>query len=363
MDGVAGDIVFADLEVGVHDRRIHDIGAVRADGATFHSGDISAFRLFLGDASVLGGHNIVHHDMRYMAPFLGERRFTLVDTLYWSPLLFPRRPYHALVKDDKLRQDDLNNPVSDAKKAMSLYRDEVVAFHALDPDMRGIYATLLRGFSEFDGFLRLNCRGPAHAGGIEEAVSRRFGASICGNANVGLVARRHPVELAYALAIIGVADAGSITPPWVAKTYPKTESVVNYLCNTPCAKGCAHCRERLDVRKGLKNFFGFDAFRTYDGEPLQEDAARAAVEGKSLIAVFPTGGGKSITFQLPALMAGELVHGLTVVISPLQSLMKDQVDNLEAKGISSAVTVNGLLNPIERAEAFQRVADGLANLL
>ena len=96
---------------------------------------------------------------------------------------------------------------------------------------------------------------------------------------------------------------------------------------------------------------------------MQERAAQAAVDGKSLLAVFPTGGGKSITFQLPALMAGECAHGLTVVISPLQSLMKDQVDNLNEKGLVDAVTVNGLLSPIERAEALDRVANGLATLL
>ena len=55
----------------------------------------------------------------------------------------------------------------------------------------------------------------------------------------------------------------------------------------------------------------------------------AAIDSKSILAVFPTGGGKSITFQLPALMSGENTKGLTVIISPLQSLMKDQVDNLE----------------------------------
>lgn len=55
-----------------------------------------------------------------------------------------------------------------------------------------------------------------------------------------------------------------------------------------------------------------------------------------------------MTFQIPALMAGESVRGLTVVISPLQSLMKDQVENLEKKGIADAVYINGLLSPIER---------------
>lgn len=92
-------------------------------------------------------------------------------------------------------------------------------------------------------------------------------------------------------------------------------------------------------------------------------AARAAVGGESLLAVFPTGGGKSITFQLPALMQGELTRALTVVISPLQSLMKDQVDNLVSKGICRAVTINGLLSPIERSRALEAVISGEATLL
>ncbi|MEI2739216.1 MAG: DEAD/DEAH box helicase [Chitinophagaceae bacterium] len=82
-----------------------------------------------------------------------------------------------------------------------------------------------------------------------------------------------------------------------------------------------------------------------------------------LLAVFPTGGGKSITFQVPALMSGVATKGLTVVISPLQSLMKDQVDNLEKIGITDAVTINGLLDPIERGKSFERVEDGSASLL
>lgn len=66
-------------------------------------------------------------------------------------------------------------------------------------------------------------------------------------------------------------------------------------------------------------------------------------------------------FQLPALMSGHSVHGLTVVISPLQSLMKDQVDNLADRGITDAVTINGLLDPITRALSIQRVQNGEAS--
>ncbi|MDR1881151.1 MAG: RecQ family ATP-dependent DNA helicase [Prevotella sp.] len=119
----------------------------------------------------------------------------------------------------------------------------------------------------------------------------------------------------------------------------------------------------MDIHKGLKRFFDFDSFRTYDGEPLQEKAVKAAIDNKSILAVFPTGGGKSITFQLPALMSDECAKGLTIVISPLQSLMKDQVDNLEKIGITAAVTINGLLNPIERAKSFERIENGSASIL
>lgn len=165
------------------------------------------------------------------------------------------------------------------------------------------------------------------------------------------------------MAIIACDDKDSVTPSWVLKNYPKVENVIKFLRYTPCKKGCKYCKERLDVHKQLRHIFGFSDFRKYNGEPLQEQAATAAVEGKSLLAVFPTGGGKSITFQLPALIAGETAHGLTIVISPLQSLMKDQVDNLEEKGITDAVTINGLLSPIERAEAIERVMSGKASLL
>ena len=126
---------------------------------------------------------------------------------------------------------------------------------------------------------------------------------------------------------------------------------------------CFYCNSQLDLFRNLKAFFGYDQFRTYEGEPLQEKAADAAVQGKSLLAIFPTGGGKSLTFQLPALMEGRTVHGLTVVISPLQSLMKDQVDNLDERGITDAVTINGLLDPITRALCIQRVLEGEVSLL
>ena len=360
---MARSIVFIDSEIGIDDKKIHDLGAVRDDGATFHSASIGDFSRFIADVQFLCGHNVIYHDMTYIRPHI-EDGFSAeyIDTLYLSPLLFPKRPYHALLKDDKLQVDELNNPLNDAKKAEKLFYDEVNAFYNLSSAKKQIYCCLLYPFEEFHGFFNYVNFVPYHSN-VEKLILSEFQGKLCTNANVSLLIKNYPVELAYALALISSNDYHSITPYWLLRNYPKIENVIKYLCNTPCKERCPYCSSVLDIHKGLKRIFGYDSFRTYNGEPLQERAAQAAIDGKSLLAVFPTGGGKSITFQLPALMAGTAVHGLTVVISPLQSLMKDQVDNLTALGIVNAVTVNGMLNPIERAEAYERVANGMATIL
>ena len=358
----ASRYAFVDVEVGMRDKKVHDVGALRSDGATFHAGDKRGVLAFLADVDFVCGHNIIHHDAKYL---LGEEtgKWALVDTLYVSPLLFPERPYHRLLKDDKLMSEQMNNPVNDCEKARDLLMDEVARWNGLPETKRAIYATLLYDIPEFRGFLEFVGATAGDKAQLAPLIREEYKDKMCANADVDVIIREQPVELAYALALIDTTDYRSITPAWVLHNYPNVENVVKRLRHTRCEEGCAYCRKDLDVHYNLKQFFGYDEFRTYEGEPLQENAARAAVEGKSLLAIFPTGGGKSLTFQLPALMEGRSVHGLTVVISPLQSLMKDQVDNLAERGITDAVTINGLLDPISRSLAIQRVQDGDASLL
>lgn len=357
-------IVFFDTEVGIGDKKIHDIGAVRDDGAVLHTKSVREFFPFAAGCEFVCGHNIIRHDLKYLESESGIKpRQKAIDTLYLSPLLFPRRPYHRLLKDDKLQVDTLNNPVNDSEKARDLFYDEVNAYLALSSDRKKIYHGLLVDTDEFSGFFDYIGTKPFFNYSIEKTIRQEYRGMICANADIGPFIRHSPRELAYALALIGCGDLYSVTPPWLVHNFPEIENIIKILCNTPCAAGCDYCREALNIDRGLRKIFGFTGFRTYNGEPLQKAAAEAAVKGKSLLAVFPTGGGKSLAFQLPAVMAGRSSRGLTVVISPLQSLMKDQVDNLADFGIEDAVTVNGTLNPIERAEAIERVLGGRASLL
>lgn len=360
---MAKRIVFFDTEVGEADKKVHDIGAVNEAGETMHIASSSVFCAFIEGAEFLCGHNVVHHDMKHLSPLLNSTiKAKIIDTLYISPLLFPRRPYHRLLKDDKLQVGELNNPVNDSKKARDLFYDEVEVFGQLPISKKKIFCGLLYNFEEFQGFFDYVGFKP-FAYKLAALIQEEYKGLICENADLEIIIKNYPRELAYALALIGCRDPYSIMPPWVVRNFPKVENVIKYLCNTPCEEKCEYCNEVFDIHRWLKKEFGFDSFNKYNDEPLQERAVKAAVEGKSLLAVFPTGGGKSIAFQLPAIMAGSIEHGLTVVISPLQSLMKDQVDNLISKGIETAVTINGMLNPIERADAIERVKNGKANIL
>lgn len=358
----ADSYAFVDVEVGVKSHKVQDIGALRHDGATFHMNSKADLLDFLSDIDFVCGHNIVHHDAKFL---FGDKRlrWALVDTLYMSPLLFPERPYHRLVKDDKLMSDEMNNPVNDCEKARELLFDEIAHWRSLSERRQHIYASLLIGIEEFDGFMQMVGAESNVNESLVELIQAEFYGKICTNADIKTLAVKYPCALAYALALIDTTDQRSVTPAWVLYNYPEVEYVIRQLRHTRCAVGCEYCDRQLDARYNLKRFFGYDSFRTYDGEPLQENAACAAIDCKSLLAIFPTGGGKSLTFQLPALIEGGSVHGLTVVISPLQSLMKDQVDNLADRGITDAVTINGLLDPISRSLAIERVQSGDASLL
>ncbi len=111
--------------------------------------------------------------------------------------------------------------------------------------------------------------------------------------------------------------------------------------------------DHSDPSQTLKTIFGFDAFL-----PGQQQVIAAVLAGRSALAVFPTGQGKSLCYQLPALH----LPGLTLVISPLMALMKDQVDFLLAKGVAAA-RLDSSLNFNEISEIYNQLDEGAVRLL
>jgi ATP-dependent DNA helicase RecQ len=103
----------------------------------------------------------------------------------------------------------------------------------------------------------------------------------------------------------------------------------------------------------LKQYFGYDTFR-----PLQQEIIERVIEKKDCVVLMPTGGGKSLCFQLPAL----LQPGITIVVSPLISLMKDQVDALQAIGVNAAM-INSSMTAGEILQVIEKIKNGQMKIL
>ena len=374
-----------DLEVGKKDGRIHQFAAVRGDtgGAFLFNGGNLARALvqldeFADGATFLLGHNLTNFDRPHLAaanPGLRLLELPDVDTLRLNPLAFPRNPYHHLVKhyqDGQLTRGRLNDPELDARLTLTLLGDQRNAFLACttaSPELMLSWHWLVSqdgirgGVDAFFTTIRRKVR-PSPA-----AASAAIGALLRGNACLQQVREivADPAQqgwpLAYALAWLSVAGGNSVMPPWVRHQFPQAASLVRALRETPCTNvECTWCRERHDAKKELARWFGFTTYRaepaTDNGEPLQQAIVEAAMRGESVLGILPTGTGKSVCYQVPALSRYDKTGALTVVISPLVALMADQVAGLQARGITACAAVNGMLSLPERADVLDRVRLG-----
>ncbi|EGV28461.1 ATP-dependent DNA helicase, RecQ family [Thiorhodococcus drewsii AZ1] len=379
-----------DLETGPNGE-IHKIGAVQADRTFYRQVGTDPHRAlqeldaFAADAELALGHNLLGHDLhrlRALAPALKLLDRPVVDTLFLSPLVFPENPYHRLVKDYKLVRATVSDPLADCHLAAQIFAEqweELARRSAADADLLGLYRFCFRGALDLESAPRggsgisiiLGALG-AELPDVPKALDRvqeRWANRTCSSVARSLALRYftdpqlRPV-VAYATAWLQVASARSVLPPWVRHRFPATVELLHALRDVPCASpDCAWCREIHDPRTQLRRFFGFEHFReqpaTEDGNSLQEAIVAHGMGDGSQLAILPTGGGKSLCFQVPALVRHQRRGVLTLVISPLQALMKDQVDNLAAKtGTTGAAAIYGMLTPPERGDVLERVRLG-----
>jgi ATP-dependent DNA helicase RecQ len=172
----------------------------------------------------------------------------------------------------------------------------------------------------------------------------------------------------YVIAWLPVAGGNSVVPGWVRHRFPDVSSVVRRLRCSPCGDSqCPWCSEVQDPVRQVKRFFNYDGFRAEPSLPdhpnisLQEEIVRLGMAGESLLAILPTGGGKSLCFQIPALHRYYTTGALTIVVSPLQALMRDQVEGLiEKTNVTCAAALTGMQTPPEKAQVLHSRTRGRA---
>ncbi len=388
MSSFAPRCLSLDLEVGLRDTRIHSFAAVRGDrpDASFHfrQGSLVAaleqLDTLAEGASFLLGHNLIAFDLPHLAAAKSDLRLLklpAVDTLWLNPLAFPRNPYHHLVKhyqDGQLKRGRLNDPLLDAQLTLEVFRNQQVALTESAPNLVLAWhwlTTINRTGSGVDHFF-MALRGKSRPTDSEAiaAIREQFAGQVClKHCETTLKnAAKHGWSLAYALAWLSVAGGNSVMPPWVQHQFPQVGVLIKQLRDTACADtSCKWCRERHDSLKELAHWFGFTEFRPEpvgdDGRPLQQSIVEAAMRGEHVLAILPTGTGKSLCYQIPALSRFDKTGALTVVISPLVALMSDQVAGLEARNIASCAALNSLLSMPERADVLDRVRLGDIGIL
>jgi len=388
LSGLLNRTLMLDLET-TRSGKIQHIGAV-LNGRVFEkkqrAGSTATLKQLdeiARNAEFILGHNLLGHDfpvLQSSSPWLQLLRKPVIDTLYLSPIAFPQNPYHRLVKDYKLVRATINNPVEDARLAASVFKDQWGSFQQLSaerPELIDFYRYCFHGsvFNGFSGRGLTSVFSLMSSGSIDdpEKALDCFAIQTSGKVCINAVNRTIPELLAddtkrpavaFCLAWLQVAGGNSVLPPWVRYRFPEIPDIIKALREIPCGEDlCEYCAENHDPERQLTRFFGYPSFRetpqTEEGESLQRAIVLGCMGNQPTMGILPTGGGKSLCYQLPALARYWRRGTLTVVISPLQALMKDQVDNLAKKtGTLFAESVSGLQTLPERGEVFERIRLG-----
>ncbi|MCL2344691.1 MAG: RecQ family ATP-dependent DNA helicase [Desulfobulbus sp.] len=381
-----------DLEVGRKSAVIHQLAALRGDTGerlTFPPGNLApalaALDKLAEPAAFLLGHNLIAFDLphlRAVQPNLRLLSKPVVDTLRLNPLAFPKNPYHHLVKhyqDGELLANRRNDPLLDAELALQVFCDQEQSFRRLretSPDLLLAWHWLttrdqsVSGLNRF--FMTVRDAAQPDETSARAALHRLLAGRACATAATQIIdaAAQTAWPLAYALAWLSVAGGNSVMPPWVRHQFPEAGRLIRLLRDIPCAApDCAWCRREHDAEKQLKHWFGpaYD-FRpeppdAATGRPLQQVIVETAMRGEHCLGILPTGTGKSLCYQIPALSSFVRTGALSIVISPLVALMEDQVKGLRDRNIDCCAAINGLLSMPERAAVLERIRLGDVGIL
>lgn len=383
-------IVYFDIECD-EDGTIYSLGALFKENFIIDARNVKkvvesmpSFRNWVNSANYLCGHNIISHDLPKLKKLKGPQNFQnkIIDTLYLSPIAFPVKESHRLAKEYKLVKESRNDAVSDSRKCKEYLNEIYIELKKLKNEDLELYACAfnlakLPGMASIFSEI-LNARAGKNSTKIKNSKTRLIELFKHANSNecciesIKVIAEySNPLAFAYIHSWLQSASGVSAIPYWVCQKIPEIRPNLRRLRSEPCEQAnCKYCRTKHNPTYALKEFFNFSNFRPVPeikgkpGESLQEAIVSTAMRNKSVLGILPTGGGKSICFQLPALRAYYATGALSIVISPLQSLMRDQVENLKNRtSASHTAALYGLLTPVERKYCLHNIKMGYIGLL
>ena len=389
-------VLIIDLEVDPKTDKPFKIGAFRPDSGLFFE---KAFRGEKGFHTALCemahltsglkwlmGHNILGHDLKYLKAVVPEAawlKVPVIDTLWLSPLAFPQNPYHRLIKNHKIISSEINSPLSDCHACWQLFQDQCTALGKIKAEKPEEFA-LWTALSDIPLPYRLSEDIMIPERDTSPDVKKLIDTiwlmmqdnndqgrlKVCRTRFLELMKTdiRNPAiypSLGYALSWLNVSGGNSVLAPWVRHQFPDTARLIAELRDHDCGSTeCRYCQDTLNPEAQLQRYFKLPTFRDVKGfDGGQRAVVQSGMKGLHTLAVLPTGGGKSLCYQLPALNRYYRNGGLTIVVSPLQSLMKDQLDGLEIKGATCAAMLNGLVEVVERAQILDKIALGDIGIL
>lgn len=157
--------------------------------------------------------------------------------------------------------------------------------------------------------------------------------------------------------------------PFILRNHPRVVHILKHLQS----KSSTNLEDFAKDEFGISNFREFKRVQSQNlldtsaqdsSQISQKDIIKSALNGESFLAILPTGGGKTFTFQLPALIKARQYKSLTVVISPLQALMQNHIESFKTKNQNFCIeAISGFLNPIERFSVFDRLLNGTVDIL
>ncbi|MCK5200843.1 MAG: RecQ family ATP-dependent DNA helicase, partial [Spirochaetales bacterium] len=356
------NIAFIDIE-GYPESREHRYG-ILIGNKQHKSTSASKIRTLLENNrhSYICGHNFFQHDLEIAGKNSLAQQVTatkVIDTLYLSMLLSPGKSTHRLNKPYKTDIFIENQPAADCVQTKELLLILTENFENLPVNLKDSFHNLLFKNKYFQAYFQ--------AVNYKQRDSNAHITLLKKNSHLSIgkltsLAEDYPVEIAILCSTLINKNKKTFSKI-ILHTYPELSGLQEEIFF-----------DFQNIDKYIQDFsqeeFGFSDFREFsdvnDGlfTVSQKDIIKSAVEGKSILAVLPTGGGKTFTFQLPSLIKACKSRSLTVVISPLQALMRDQISNFN-KEIQNykAAAISSYLSPIGRLETLEEIKNGSIDIL